>query len=89
MGEAGLEAATSGFFFGGMVGEELQVDLGEDHEVDEDEPSACAPYLARQMSCLGSRTLGVKDTPFLGSVDRKSTRLNSSHSGESRMPSSA
>ena len=28
-----------------------------------------------------------KDTPFY--LDRKSTRLNSSHSGESRMPSSA
>ena len=44
--EAGLDAATSGFFFGGMVGEELEVALGEDHEVDEDESSACAPYLA-------------------------------------------
>ena len=28
-------------------------------------------------------------TPPEGSQDRKSTRLNSSHSGESRMPSSA
>ena len=37
-------------------------------EVDEDESSACAPYLARQMSCLGSQTLGVKDTSFLGSA---------------------
>ena len=27
--------------------------------------------------------------PLLGTEDRKSTRLNSSHSGESRMPSSA
>ena len=63
-----MDAATSGFFFGGMVGEELEVDLGEDHEVDGDESSACDPYLARQMSCLGSRTPGVKDTPFLGSV---------------------
>ena len=26
---------------------------------------------------------------LLGNIDRKSTRLNSSHSGESRMPSSA
>ena len=43
-------------------------DLDEDLGVDEDESSACAPYLARQMSCLGSRTPGVKDTPFLGSV---------------------
>ena len=44
--------------------EELEEDLDEEHEADEDETSACTPYLARQMSCLGSRTLGVKDTPF-------------------------
>ena len=44
MGEVGLDAATSGFFFGAMVGEELEVDLDEDHKVDEDESSACAPY---------------------------------------------
>ena len=48
--------------------EELEEDLDEEHEADEDETSACTPYLARQMSCLGSRTPGVKDTPFLGSV---------------------
>ena len=64
MGETGLGAATSGFFFGSMVDEELEVDLCKDHENDEDESSACAPYLASQMSCLGSRTPGVKDTPF-------------------------
>jgi hypothetical protein len=28
-------------------------------ELDEDETSACAPYLARQMSCLDARTPGV------------------------------
>ena len=39
-------------------------DLDEDLKVDEDESSACAPYLVRQMSCFGSRTPGVKDTPF-------------------------
>ena len=48
--------------------EELEVDLDEEHEADEDGSSAYAPYLARQMSWLGSRTPGVKDTPFLGSV---------------------
>ena len=30
-----------------------------------------------------------KDVPFFKSGDRKSTRLNSSHMSESRMPSSA
>ena len=35
------------------------------------------------------RTLGTLDALERGGGDRKSTRLNSSHSGESRMPSSA
>ena len=43
-------------------GDEADVDAEQD--LDEDKSSACAPYLARQMSCLGSRTPGVKDTPF-------------------------
>ena len=77
-----MDAWTSSLFFGAMFEEELDADLLEDleadeelgedldeeHEVDEDETSTCAPYLARQMLCLGSRTPGVKDTPFLGSV---------------------
>ena len=71
-----MEAVASAFFFGGMLGEELDVDLDDELgadldgelEVDEDESSACAPYLARQMSCLGPWTSGVKDTPFLGSA---------------------
>ena len=48
--------------------EELEEDADDELEVGEEELSTCAPYLARQMSCLGSRTPGVKDTPFLGSV---------------------
>ena len=72
-----MDAWTSGLFFDAMVDEELETDLDEEHEADEElevdldeehEASACAPYLARQMSFLGSRTPGVKDTPFLGSV---------------------
>ena len=43
-------------------------DLEDELEVGEGEISACAPYLARQMSCLGRGTPGVKDTPFLGSA---------------------
>ena len=31
----------------------------------------------------------IMEVPKLDKVDRKSTRLNSSHSGQSRMPSSA
>ena len=60
---------------GDEVDADLYQDLEEDLEVDGDESSTCAPYLARQMSCLGSRTPGVKDTPFLGSeIGRASCR---------------
>ena len=47
---------------------ELDEDHGDELEVDEEEIGALAPYLARQMSCLGRVTPGVKDTPFLGSA---------------------
>ena len=53
---------------GEELGGEVGVDADQDLEVDEDESSARTPYLARQMSCLGSRTRGVKDKPFLGSA---------------------
>ena len=61
-GDTGLDAAASGFFFGSILGEDLDGDLGDELdedldgelEVDEDGSSTCAPYLARQMSCLGS-----------------------------------
>ena len=59
-----MAASALGFLLGGMLDE----DLGDELEVDEEEISACAPYLARQMSCLGRVTPGVKDTPFLGSA---------------------
>ena len=63
-----MAAATSGFFLGGMLDGEPDEGLADELEVDEEEISACAPYLARQMSCLGRVTPGVKDTPFLGSA---------------------
>ena len=63
-----MVAAASGFLLGGMLDEEPDEDLEDELEVDEGEISACAPYLARLMSCLGRVTPGVKDTPFLGSA---------------------
>ena len=51
-----------------MLDEEPNEDLEDELEVDEEEMSACAPYLARQMSRLGRVTPGAKDTPFLGSA---------------------
>ena len=63
-----MAAATSGFLLSGMLDGEPDEDLGDKLEVDEEEISACTPYLARQMSCLGRVTPGVKDTPFLGSA---------------------
>ena len=63
-----MAAATSGFFLGGMPDGEPDEDLEDELEVGEEEISACAPYLAREMSCLGKMTPGVKNTPFLGSA---------------------
>ena len=51
-----------------VTDEECDTELDEGHGdelgVDEEEISACAPYLACQMSFLGRVTPGVKDTPF-------------------------
>ena len=40
---------------------ELDDDSVDEHGVDKEEISACAPYLARQMSCLGRVTPRVKE----------------------------
>ena len=45
--------------------------------------------LAANAEDLAAARAGGKPSAFLDRLDRKSTRLNSSHSGESRMPSSA
>ena len=42
-----MAAATSGFLLGGMLDEEPDEDLVDVLKVDEEEISACAPYLAR------------------------------------------
>ena len=51
-----------------MLRRKPDADLEDELEVGEEEISACAPYLAHQMLCLGRGTPGVKDTPFLGSA---------------------
>ena len=51
-----------------MLDEELDEDLGDELRADEEDISACTPYLVRQMSCLRRVTPGVKDTPFFGSA---------------------
>ena len=43
----------------------------------------------RNMKQVGERVKEIKMKRLFHISDRKSTRLNSSHSGESRMPSSA
>ena len=59
------------------------------HVEDDNQADAIAlwHYAATQID----PAVGVRSTPLFGgnAADRKSTRLNSSHSGESRMPSSA
>ena len=46
-------------------------------------------YTDRQLVAVPLALLGVSVGVLAVATDRKSTRLNSSHSGESRMPSSA
>ena len=46
------------------------------------EQAVAAPFATRQLADLGARVIKVER-------DRKSTRLNSSHSDLSRMPSAA
>ena len=48
-----------------------------------------ATRLVRRAADLGARLVGLPENFSWMGPDRKSTRLNSSHSGESRMPSSA
>ena len=78
-----MAAAASGFFLGGMLDEELNDELVDEHGgdlgVDEEEISACAPYLARQMSCLGRVTPGVKDTPIFRFGTGREGGCRSSH----------
>ena len=45
--------------------------------------------IAGQTIMLAAKAMGYDTCPMIGFEDRKSTRLNSSHSQQSRMPSSA
>ena len=45
-------------------------------------------YTIEELKALGVLNVGAKNDPS-STTDRKSTRLNSSHSAKSRMPSSA
>ena len=51
--------------------------------------SSNGPYSTRSNNTLGAAARGYNGVVYPARSDRKSTRLNSSHSGESRMPSSA
>ena len=64
-----------------LVAQEIELDNGK-----------IVPYFAGVMSIFGhGNALGFGDALFdlQDRIDRKSTRLNSSHSQQSRMPSSA
>ena len=62
-----MAAGTSGFLLGGMSDGEPDADLEDELKVDEEEISACAPYLAPDVVSRKSDT-GSKGYPFLGSA---------------------
>ena len=62
---------------GGINGKQIEI-LTEDEQGDATQAVNCFTKMVDE---------GM--TALIGDVDRKSTRLNSSHSGQSRMPSSA
>ena len=51
--------------------------------------NAFAFYKVSRYDIRGKKLLSTQDKFYLSDQDRKSTRLNSSHSSQSRMPSSA
>ena len=57
--------------------------------VNRELPDVQTGFRKAEESTLLSRSGGEKGLRLSGAGDRKSTRLNSSHSGQSRMPSSA
>ena len=72
----------------GRLEQELADATFEDEDIDEEELrdiSGRARFLIRKLCSKG----WFEKERARPEIDRKSTRLNSSHSGESRMPSSA
>ena len=75
--------------------EYIQQDNGDLDYLEERYSSLKIPYVIRRVvddyiACLESRDERYADMSYVaGMGDRKSTRLNSSHSTSSRMPSSA
>ena len=65
-----------------IPGPEGLYDPAHDHD-------ACGVGFVADVAGKRSHDIVLKALQVLDNLDRKSTRLNSSHSGESRMPSSA
>ena len=96
-----LSSSASRWLFGYLNDSRLSASVGKITSLREltingrtevDFISAVRAPLTRLTLCFLSPVGGLKDwspTDLSATLDRKSTRLNSSHSGESRMPSSA
>ena len=67
------------------------LNLSQNKAVEKDDGNGGSPKPLHLTSGndIGLYVLGLQEIVDLNTTDRKSTRLNSSHSGESRMPSSA
>ena len=64
-----------------------EVSLGYTKEMAMEEAARCLN--CKHKPCVGGCPVNIRIPEFIAKVDRKSTRLNSSHCMRSRMPSSA
>ena len=64
-----------------------EVCYGYNQEEAMEEASRCIN--CKNAKCIQGCPVGINIPAFVHEVDRKSTRLNSSHASKSRMPSSA
>ena len=93
-----IEKVMEKFRGGGMLGTR-QIAMGYKEFEWEVTFNAYDPQVIRQCGLFSKKAITLSNTAALDGdagarawnelIDRKSTRLNSSHSGESRMPSSA
>ena len=83
----GLTKAVNEWKESGVLQDDALASPSDITEDDMEDPTCCSDRL--QIREPPNKEISLRIMQALRGLDRKSTRLNSSHSGESRMPSSA